>query len=115
MIYVTSISGEVFKVRNKIDGRFYAIKKIKVKQSQALTRILREVDLLSRLEHRHVLRYYQAWLDESEELYEAELSDDDESIHEDDYHESSGFTVTNSQYRINSSSHNVSYHDQSKI
>ena len=31
MIYVTSISGEVFKVRNKIDGRFYAIKKIKVK------------------------------------------------------------------------------------
>ena len=23
-------SGEVFKVRNKIDGRFYAVKKIKI-------------------------------------------------------------------------------------
>lgn len=50
--------GEVFKVKHKVDGRYYAIKKIQVPKGAALERILREVDLLSRLHHRHVIRYY---------------------------------------------------------
>lgn len=52
------LSGEVFKVKNKIDGRFYAVKKIKIPYGQGLARIMREVDLLSHLHHRYVIRYY---------------------------------------------------------
>lgn len=52
------MSGEVFKVKNKIDGRFYAVKKIKIPYGQGLARIMREVDLLSHLHHRYVIRYY---------------------------------------------------------
>ena len=52
--------GEVVQVKNNLDGRFYAIKKIKLKKGQDLGRIMREVKTLSRMQHRHVLRYYQA-------------------------------------------------------
>lgn len=53
--------GEVVKARNKVDGRLYAIKKIKQKSASALTEVLSEVMLLSRLNHQCVVRYYTAW------------------------------------------------------
>jgi translation initiation factor 2-alpha kinase 4 len=53
--------GEVVKARNKVDGRIYAIKKIKQKSASALTEVLSEVMLLSRLNHQCVVRYYTAW------------------------------------------------------
>lgn len=55
---------EVVKVRNKLDGRFYAVKKIIIRQGQRLARIMREVQTLSRLHHQNIIRYYQAWLEE---------------------------------------------------
>ncbi|KAF2868375.1 kinase-like protein [Massariosphaeria phaeospora] len=56
--------GEVVKARNKLDGRIYAIKKIKQKSAAALTEVLSEVMLLSRLNHPCVVRYYTAWPEE---------------------------------------------------
>ncbi|ORY09929.1 kinase-like protein [Clohesyomyces aquaticus] len=56
--------GEVVKARNKVDGRIYAIKKIKQKSPSALTEVLSEVMLLSRLNHPCVVRYYTAWPEE---------------------------------------------------
>jgi translation initiation factor 2-alpha kinase 4 len=56
--------GEVVKARNKVDGRTYAIKKIKQKTASALTEVLSEVMLLSRLNHPCVVRYYTAWPEE---------------------------------------------------
>ncbi|CAI6333285.1 unnamed protein product [Periconia digitata] len=56
--------GEVVKARNKVDGRLYAIKKIKQKSASALTEVLSEVMLLSRLNHQCVVRYYTAWPEE---------------------------------------------------
>ncbi|KAF2637752.1 kinase-like protein [Massarina eburnea CBS 473.64] len=53
--------GEVVKARNKVDNRIYAIKKIKQKSAAALTEVLSEVMLLSRLNHQCVVRYYTAW------------------------------------------------------
>lgn len=53
--------GEVVKARNKIDGRFYAIKKISHKSTAALSSILSEVMLLSRLNSPFIVRYYNAW------------------------------------------------------
>ncbi|PKI74217.1 hypothetical protein CRG98_005455, partial [Punica granatum] len=53
--------GHVVLCKNKLDGRQYAVKKIRLKdKSLPLNdRILREVATLSRLQHQHVVRYYQ--------------------------------------------------------
>ncbi|KAF2205134.1 kinase-like protein [Delitschia confertaspora ATCC 74209] len=69
--------GEVVKARNKVDGRIYAIKKIKQKSPSALTEVLSEVMLLSRLNHPYVVRYYTAW---PEEEFGAGETEDDSSV-----------------------------------
>ncbi|KAK4420231.1 eIF-2-alpha kinase GCN2 [Sesamum alatum] len=55
--------GHVVLCKNKLDGRHYAVKKIRLKDKSLPVddRILREVATLSRLQHQHVVRYYQAW------------------------------------------------------
>ncbi|KAF2652136.1 kinase-like protein [Lophiostoma macrostomum CBS 122681] len=68
--------GEVVKARNKLDGRTYAIKKIRQKSASALTEVLSEVMLLSRLNHPSIVRYYTAW---PEEEVSADLDQDDQS------------------------------------
>ncbi|KPJ16789.1 Eukaryotic translation initiation factor 2-alpha kinase 4 [Papilio machaon] len=59
--------GDVVKVRNKLDCGVYAIKRIQLNpRDVALNRkIMREVKLLSRLSHEHVVRYYNAWVESS--------------------------------------------------
>lgn len=74
--------GEVVKARNKVDGRIYAIKKIKQKSASALTEVLSEVMLLSRLNHPCVVRYYTAWPEE-DASGQSELSDDDSAFDSD--------------------------------
>jgi translation initiation factor 2-alpha kinase 4 len=56
--------GQVVKARNKLDGRFYAIKKISQRSASALKDTLSEIMLLSRLNHPYVVRYFTAWLEE---------------------------------------------------
>lgn len=56
--------GQVVKARNKLDGRFYAVKKISRTSAAALKDTLSEIMLLSRLNHPYVVRYYTAWLEE---------------------------------------------------
>ena len=67
--------GEVVRARNKVDGRTYAIKKIKQKTAAALTEVLSEVMLLSRLNHPYVVRYYTAWPEEDVSTF-AEADED---------------------------------------
>ncbi|XP_050237408.1 eIF-2-alpha kinase GCN2 isoform X2 [Mercurialis annua] len=57
--------GHVVLCKNKLDGRQYAVKKIRLKDKNLPVddRILREVSTLSRLQHLHVVRYYQAWFE----------------------------------------------------
>ncbi|VFQ81070.1 unnamed protein product [Cuscuta campestris] len=57
--------GHVVLCKNKLDGRQYAVKKIlmKDKNPPLNDHILREVTTLSRLQHQHVVRYYQAWFE----------------------------------------------------
>ena len=64
--------GEVVKARNKLDGRFYAIKRIKQSSAAALDNVLSEIILLSQLNHPHVVRYFTAWI-ESEGTTESEI------------------------------------------
>ncbi|XP_078687689.1 eukaryotic translation initiation factor 2-alpha kinase 1-like [Branchiostoma floridae x Branchiostoma belcheri] len=59
--------GRVFKVKNKLDGQEYAVKKIFLKESymDVFFRIVREVKLLASLQHANVVRYHTAWMEYS--------------------------------------------------
>ncbi|KAJ2383791.1 eukaryotic translation initiation factor 2-alpha kinase, partial [Coemansia sp. RSA 2559] len=85
--------GSVVKARNRIDGRFYAIKKIKLdpRDNEGSKKIFREVTTLSRLHHQNIVRYYTTWVEDYDtmeaaggmggipEESESVLSSDDES------------------------------------
>lgn len=55
--------GDVRKVRNLLDDQVYAIKSIRLNPADKGTnrKIMREVKLLSRLNHENVVRYYNSW------------------------------------------------------
>ncbi|KAK0529452.1 eukaryotic translation initiation factor 2-alpha kinase [Tilletia horrida] len=56
--------GSVVKARNRLDGNFYAIKRIKLSSSpQNDERTLREITALSRLSHAHIVRYVTCWIE----------------------------------------------------
>ncbi|KAH8898540.1 serine/threonine-protein kinase gcn2 [Thozetella sp. PMI_491] len=56
--------GEVVRARNMLNGQLYAIKKITQRSQETLSEIIKEVRLLSRLNHPAVVRYYHTWLEE---------------------------------------------------
>ncbi len=58
--------GTVFKAQNKLDGRHYAIKKIKFSSvySSRYQRIVREVKSLACMDHQNIVRYNAAWVEE---------------------------------------------------
>ncbi|CAK9442012.1 uncharacterized protein LODBEIA_P58110 [Lodderomyces beijingensis] len=58
--------GDVVKARNKMEGTFYAIKKIKHRAGK-LDSILNEVLSLARLNHQYIVRYYGTWVEELDE------------------------------------------------
>ena len=75
--------GEVVRARNKLDGRFYAVKKIIQSSTSALSGVLSEIILLSSMNHPNVVRYYTAWIEEERTEDDAPVStssDDSTSI-----------------------------------
>ena len=68
--------GTVFRCENVLDGRQYAIKKVRISSgeefSQRLQRVLREVKTLAKLDHPNIVRYYTAWLEAEESGNEKE-------------------------------------------
>ncbi|KAF1930998.1 kinase-like protein [Didymella exigua CBS 183.55] len=61
--------GKVFKVKHKLDGHFYAVKRIIVPQAKLakgpdeLNSILEEVRSLATFDHANIVRYHNAWLE----------------------------------------------------
>ena len=64
--------GEVVKVRNRLDRRIYAIKKIILESEHGRhakigalqnRKLRREVTTISRMTHKNIVRYYQAWVE----------------------------------------------------
>ncbi|XP_064078521.1 eIF-2-alpha kinase GCN2-like [Macrobrachium nipponense] len=57
--------GHVYKVRNIVDEREYALKRIPLHQQKDVVRrkIIKEVKLLSSLNHENVVRYYTSWIE----------------------------------------------------
>uniref|UniRef100_A0AAZ3R7R4 non-specific serine/threonine protein kinase n=1 Tax=Oncorhynchus tshawytscha TaxID=74940 RepID=A0AAZ3R7R4_ONCTS len=69
--------GTVIKVQNKLDGCYYAVKRIQVNPaSKQFRRIKGEVTLLSRLNHENIVRYYNAWIERHETPSTGILSSD---------------------------------------
>ncbi len=67
--------GSVVKVKHNTDGRIYAVKRCKMPSDDqddlANEKVLREIRTLSRLEHKHVVRYFQSWLEGGERAVES--------------------------------------------
>uniref|UniRef100_A0AAV2L9P1 Eukaryotic translation initiation factor 2-alpha kinase 1 n=1 Tax=Knipowitschia caucasica TaxID=637954 RepID=A0AAV2L9P1_KNICA len=57
--------GNVFKVLNKLDGQDYAVKKIRIKKvsKEDCMKVLREVKVLSSLQHVNIVGYHTAWME----------------------------------------------------
>lgn len=73
-------SGEVWKVRHKLDKKIYAVKKIDLSHRNNKTlrpKIQREVTTISSLFHKHIVRYYAAWEEQYEEEEEEEAASED--------------------------------------
>ncbi|XP_071832965.1 eIF-2-alpha kinase GCN2-like isoform X2 [Apostichopus japonicus] len=73
--------GNVFRVRNRLDGNAYAIKRIVLnpKSKELNKKITREVKLLSRLNHENVVRYFNSWIEVSDDIATTD-SESDPSI-----------------------------------
>jgi translation initiation factor 2-alpha kinase 4 len=63
-------SGEVWKVKHKLDQRIYAVKKINLnyRDNSLRQKIQREVTTISSLFHKNIVRYYAAWIEQYEEV-----------------------------------------------
>lgn len=77
--------GTVFRCKNVLDGREYAIKKVSLKYKeglpleefrQRLQRTLREVKSLALLDHPNIVRYYTAWLELQQQQQQQDENDE---------------------------------------
>lgn len=68
--------GEVVQAINRLDRRVYAIKKIFLEPEESKLamvqneKLLREVVTISRMTHKNIVRYYQAWVEEPPRIEE---------------------------------------------
>ncbi|XP_033886603.3 eukaryotic translation initiation factor 2-alpha kinase 1-like [Acipenser ruthenus] len=62
--------GKVFKVKNKLDGQFYAVKKIIIRKATRddCLKVLREVKVLAGLQHANIVGYHTAWMEHVQPL-----------------------------------------------
>ncbi|NXS15316.1 E2AK1 kinase, partial [Mystacornis crossleyi] len=63
--------GKVYKVKNKLDGQFYAIKKIKIRKTtrRDCMKVLREVKVLAGLQHPNIVGYHTAWMEQVQTVH----------------------------------------------
>ncbi|KAF8610330.1 Serine/threonine-protein kinase [Ceratobasidium sp. AG-I] len=74
--------GSVVKAQNKLDGRIYAVKKIRLRGADD-AKIYREINALSKLSHRYIVRYYTTWLETLESDARSPTDSDASSVSSD--------------------------------
>lgn len=57
--------GDVLQAKNNLDNQYYAIKRIPLttRSRQIFKKMTREVEVLSRLNHENVVRYFNSWIE----------------------------------------------------
>eukprot|EP00536_Pseudo-nitzschia_multiseries_P005127 jgi/Psemu1/323755/estExt_fgenesh1_pg.C_930022 len=79
--------GEVVKVKNRLDRRIYAIKKIILESEKGKSakfgqmqnkKLRREVTTISSMTHKNIVRYYQAWVEGNNVSEESVIEEEDE-------------------------------------
>ncbi|XP_074866291.1 eukaryotic translation initiation factor 2-alpha kinase 1 [Carettochelys insculpta] len=62
--------GTVYKVRNKLDGQYYAVKKILIKKAtrRDYMKVFREVKVLAGLQHPNIVGYHTAWMEHVQQV-----------------------------------------------
>eukprot|EP00903_Cladosiphon_okamuranus_P014260 g13246.t1 len=78
--------GTVVKVRNRVDRRLYAVKKVGLDPFDKETnrKIRREVTTISTLIHKNIVRYYQAWLEGGGGAFPAAVAEEEQDDDDDD-------------------------------
>ena len=113
--------GQVVKVQNRLDGQFYAVKRIKLdpKDADFNKRMVREVMTLSRLHNIYVVRYYQAWVEiDSEEKvgvnprFSSSIEEFDEDSESDSHHADDWLSMSSS--RVTPVSDNILFMDEAQ-
>ncbi|ESO94965.1 hypothetical protein LOTGIDRAFT_232118 [Lottia gigantea] len=115
--------GSVYKVQNRLDGRNYAVKKIKFKHKKPehLLKVLKEVKALANFQHTNIVGYNAAWLEydfpsvntsrSSSSLTDHDISQDKSfsNIQEDNGHS------VDVEFHLDSGSEDELYEKQGKI
>ncbi|KAI9350935.1 kinase-like domain-containing protein [Obelidium mucronatum] len=72
--------GQVWCVRNKLDGMEYAVKRVKLraKEGGGVAKILREVKVQARMSHQNVVRYFSCWLEHASPAAKVQDAGDDD-------------------------------------
>jgi translation initiation factor 2-alpha kinase 4 len=79
--------GEVVRVRNRLDRRVYAIKKVLLESEKGKLakfgqmqnkKLRREVTTISSMTHKNIVRYYQAWVEGSDATEDSVLNEEDD-------------------------------------
>jgi len=109
--------GEVVKVRNRLDRRIYAVKKIVLENESGSQvglaaiqnrKLRREVTTISRMTHKNIVRYYQAWVEGGTETASNEMVIEEEE-------ESGGDTDEGESLESDSSSKSTSSPTESHL
>lgn len=76
--------GKVYAVKNNLDNNLYAVKKITLssKNIKEVKMVMSEINILSQLNHKNIIRYYNSWIEPilDNDLEESPLSIDDNFI-----------------------------------
>ena len=60
----------VFKVRHRLDGKEYALKSTHIPQTdKEIKRCQREINVILKLSHSHVIRYFESFIDHDQKVY----------------------------------------------
>ncbi|XP_055374101.1 eukaryotic translation initiation factor 2-alpha kinase [Condylostylus longicornis] len=107
--------GVVFEAKNKLDDCNYAVKKILLPdKAEKRNRVLREVRTLANCEHHNIVRYFQAWVEETPadweednfKNFQLDSIGSDESFHHKKMH--SQMSIFNKNIYSSDSSRNIS-------
>ena len=74
--------GKVFRIYNKLDDQYYAIKKILLTEN-SVKGALHEIRILAKINHPHIVRYYNSWV-QSKPLRDESFRNDDHDHDDED-------------------------------